>query len=125
MDKPDIQVLVCYLPTHSHPGQTDNAWCYGWVVKRQTVSSVINQIGICGGILGVSGTLFACMFRSTRDLIWQKILSCTLVALSVSLIVVMIIVSCVIHISFSIYLSLNKPTATTKTRLLQNFNRFK
>jgi hypothetical protein len=45
------------------PRETNTAWCYGWIIKRQTVSSIINQIGICGGILTVSGTFFAFMFR--------------------------------------------------------------
>ncbi|CAF1254984.1 unnamed protein product, partial [Didymodactylos carnosus] len=29
------------------------AWCYGWIALNQTTDSVLNQLGICGGLLGV------------------------------------------------------------------------
>ena len=46
------------------PSNASTAWCYGWIIRRNTVSRVINQIGICGGILGVLGTVFAFMFEA-------------------------------------------------------------
>jgi hypothetical protein len=88
------------------PNGTDKAWCYGWIVKRQTVSSVINQIGICGGIcggiLGVSGTLFAFMFRAGQGEKWGKILWVILFFLSFLLVPTMISVASVSHIAFSV-----------------------
>jgi hypothetical protein len=84
------------------PNGTNIAWCYGWIVKRQTLSNVINQIGICGGIIGVSGTLFAFMFRSiSAGLPWLFIFV-TLITLCYLIGVAMIIVSSTLHISFSV-----------------------
>jgi putative effector of murein hydrolase LrgA (UPF0299 family) len=84
------------------PGNTNNAWCYGWVVKRQTVSSVINQIGICGGILGVIGMLFAFMFRSVGGKDWQMGIWWLLFILSCLIIPMMISIAATLHISFSV-----------------------
>ena len=35
------------------------AWCYGWVIKRQTTRKVLDQIGICSGLIGLFGTILA------------------------------------------------------------------
>jgi hypothetical protein len=84
------------------PDGTNIAWCYGWVVKRQTVSSVINQIGVCGGILGVSGMLFAFMFRSAGGETWQTRIWRVLLLLSIATILAMPIIAITVHISFSV-----------------------
>ncbi len=84
------------------PGETNKAWCYGWIVTRQTVSSVINQIGICGGILGVSGTLFAFAFRSGPDRRYQFCTLIVLLSLPIIAIILMIAITVPLHISFSV-----------------------
>jgi hypothetical protein len=66
------------------------------------VSSVINQIGICGGILAVSGTLFAFMFRAGQGEKWEAILWVILFFFSVLLVLAMIAVASVSHIAFSV-----------------------
>lgn len=78
------------------PSNASNAWCYGWVVKRNTVSRVINQIGICGGIIGVLGTLFAFMFQA------HMIISLVAAIIAIIMFPVMIGVSSSFHIAFSV-----------------------
>jgi hypothetical protein len=84
------------------PGTTDKAWCYGWIVKRQTVSSVINQIGVCGGILTVVGTLFAFTFRVGQGKDWQPHIALILCLLTSLAFPTMGAMAGVFHISFSV-----------------------
>ena len=72
------------------------------MVKRQSVSSVINQIGICGDSLAVSGTLFAFMFRSTKGAKWKQILWGILTGVFVIGIIVMSSLAANLHIAFSV-----------------------
>ncbi|CAF1075092.1 unnamed protein product [Rotaria sordida] len=73
-----------------------NAWCYGWVIKRNTVSRVINQIGVCGGILAVIGTLFAFMFQAHTGVAFAILL------LSILTFITMIVLAPAIKVSFSV-----------------------
>ena len=84
------------------PNRTINAWCYGWIVKRQTVSKVINQIGICGGIIGVTGTLFAFMFRTIKAGSRKPWFFIALIELFLIIATIMILVSAISHIAFSV-----------------------
>ena len=34
-----------------------HAWCYGWIIGRQTTKNVLDQIGICAGLLGLFATI--------------------------------------------------------------------
>ena len=71
-------------------------WCYGWIVRRNTVSRVINQIGICGGIIGVFGTLFAFMYQA------HAAVAIIILILAILMVIVMVILSTLQIVSFSI-----------------------
>lgn len=78
------------------PLNATNAWCYGWIIRRNTVSRVINQIGICGGIFGVLGTFFAFMFEA-------NLCVSTVIAVIASLMfLIMICVSTAAKLAFSV-----------------------
>ena len=99
----DVGVFDCVSGNKTEfPVQGESAWCYGWIFRRQSVNSVMSQIGICGGILGVIATLFAFMFRSIGVQTWQKVIIIVLFTISLLVIPTMILVTIFLRITFSI-----------------------
>lgn len=99
----DVGVFECVPGRKAQfPERGESAWCYGWIIKRQSVNSVMTQIGICGGILGVIGTLFAFVFRSIGGKTRQKVIIIVLFIISALFIPTMILVTIFLRITFSV-----------------------
>ncbi|CAF2990404.1 unnamed protein product [Rotaria sp. Silwood2] len=43
------------------PGNITNqiAWCFGWVINLQTTKSILDQLGVCTGLMGLFTTVLA------------------------------------------------------------------
>jgi len=48
------------------------AWCFGWIIQLQTTKNVLDQLGVCTGLLGLFSTFLAIIVylgRSIKTLI--------------------------------------------------------
>jgi len=64
------------------------AWCYGWIFRFQTIEDVLDQLGVCTGLIGFFTTLLAVIFylgRSIKTLLLSGIFIITCVIWFVSL----------------------------------------
>ncbi|CAF1602441.1 unnamed protein product [Adineta ricciae] len=53
-------------PVISSNVSASHALCYGFILPNQTTIDVLNQLGICTGILSIVRTLYPCIYRLAR-----------------------------------------------------------
>ena len=50
------------------------SWCYGWIIKRQTTKRVLDQLGVCTGLMGLFATIFALFVYVSKKKIMQSLI---------------------------------------------------
>ncbi|CAF3839127.1 unnamed protein product [Rotaria sp. Silwood1] len=53
------------------PGNITNqiAWCFGWVINLQTTKSILDQLGVCTGLMGLFTTVLAIIVYLGKSMI--------------------------------------------------------
>jgi hypothetical protein len=52
--------------------------CYTWMIKSQTITTILSQLGICSSILSLVGLFFRCLYHLARFKCWGTLLVITL-----------------------------------------------
>jgi hypothetical protein len=94
-----IASFVCQSGNNAvYPNSTDGdfAWCYAWVINHQTTVAVLNQLGLCSGLIG----LFATIFKATFEIRHYRVGLVIVLIIIVCLVIVLIVLS-VFKLSFS------------------------
>ncbi|CAF2052547.1 unnamed protein product [Rotaria magnacalcarata] len=69
---PDTTILSSPIASYPcQPGRIGNfsnfngsfAWCYGWIIAQQSSLNVLNQLGLCSGLIGLFAIIFAFTFH--------------------------------------------------------------
>ncbi|CAF3368360.1 unnamed protein product [Rotaria socialis] len=69
---PDTTILSSPIASYPcQPGRVGNfsnfngsfAWCYGWIIGQQSSLNVLNQLGLCSGLIGLFAIIFAFTFH--------------------------------------------------------------
>ena len=103
-----------------HTASDDVAWCYGWVIQRQTTRKVLDQIGICGGLIAYFATGFASIVYLSKYTRWIWFL---VVILVIGIIIAMILFDVLkTSLSFLTYATLSLCCYSALCALLFSFS---
>ncbi|CAF1201092.1 unnamed protein product [Adineta ricciae] len=55
-------------------------WCYGWIIRFQSTKSVLDQLGVCTGLIGLFTTILAIIIYLGKTI--KNLVLCSLIILS-------------------------------------------
>ncbi|UJR29754.1 hypothetical protein I4U23_017302 [Adineta vaga] len=60
--------------------QDATGWCYGWIIRLQSTKKILDQLGVCSGLIGLFTTILAIIIYLGRTI--KNLVLCSLIILS-------------------------------------------